>query len=102
MQYGRSWIYAARMPAMVLAGLLSLAASSVAIATSQIEVTIVAELRVQEGPPDSPHYRYVPAERFEEGQELYYTVQIRNTDVEPARDVEVVRPVPANANYVAN
>lgn len=84
-------------------GLLAIAAvGRAATPEPQIEVQVIAELRVAEGPANSPRYRYVSAEHVVEGQELYYTVRVRNVGKTPASNVVVVRPVPDNTVYMAN
>jgi uncharacterized repeat protein (TIGR01451 family) len=92
----RGWVIGACLAA------LCCAAAPVRAEPPKIEVGLVAELRLAEGPAKSPHYRYVPAEHVKEGQVVYYTLNVRNLGVEPAADVVVVRPIPDNTQYVAN
>lgn len=69
---------------------------------AEIQVRVAAEVRLEQGGTRTPRYEYVPAERLGEGQEVCYTVYVRNIDKTPAADVVVIRPIPANTRYVAN
>lgn len=69
---------------------------------AEIDVRVTAEVRVEQGGARRPRHEYVPAERLDEGQEICYTVYVRNTDKAPAAGVAVVRPIPANTRYVAD
>lgn len=44
--------------------------------------------------------RLVPATDISEGQVVYYTLTIRNPGSQPAHDVVVTKPVPANTRYI--
>lgn len=82
---------------------LCLAVISTAFAADSdpIEVTVQAELRVAEREGTVTTYRYVPAAHFDQGQQLYYTVRIRNTGDVAVRDALVVQPIPLHTRYVA-
>jgi len=69
---------------------------------SALEVRVQAELRVTEHDGKLTTYRYVPAKQFPQGQELYYTVRVRNVSASAIRDAEVVQPIPEHTHYVAN
>lgn len=88
----------------ICSGLLALAVMGRAASENspQIDVQVEAELRVAEGPAKSRQYRYVPAMHVAEGQELYYTVYVRNLGKTAASNVVVVRPVPGNTFYLPN
>lgn len=73
-----------------------------AAAGQRPEVRVVAELRIKEGPPQAPTYRYVPAVKVAEGQELHYTVYVRNNAKEALKDYVLELPIPQNTVYVAN
>lgn len=44
--------------------------------------------------------RFVPATDIVEGQVVYYTLAVRNPGSQPAHDVVVTKPVPANTRYI--
>lgn len=73
-----------------------------AAAAPMPEVRIVPQLRIVEGTRQNPSYRYVPAVQVAEGQELFYTVYVRNTGTQPLQDYALVLPIPTNTRYVAN
>lgn len=81
---------------------LLLAAPLGAFAAGSVDVKLIAELRIEEGPANAPQYRYVPATSVREGEEIFYTLQVRNTGAEPATEVEVIRPLPGNTVYMPN
>lgn len=72
-----------------------------AAAESVPEVRIVPELRIEEGPSQKPAYRYVPAVKVAEGQEIYYTIYVRNNGKQPLQDYVLMLPMPQNTRYVA-
>lgn len=65
------------------------------------EVRIVPELRLEEGPRQKQIYRYVPAVKVAEGQEIYYTIYVLNNGKQPLQDYALVLPVPQNTQYIA-
>ena len=67
-----------------------------------VEVSLVAEVRLDVPVPrgNRPVVRLIPAATLEQGQEIFYTVRIRNPSTVPARDVEVVQRIPDNTVYV--
>lgn len=65
-----------------------------------METTLVAEVRVEPPAPDSSGPRFMPARVLKEGQELFYTLRIRNPSTEFARGVVVVQEIPKNTTYV--
>lgn len=70
-------------------------------ADDALEVTLVAEVRQEvQVSPDRKVTRLVPATTLQQGQEIFYTVRIRNPASVPARDVEVVQRIPQNTAYV--
>lgn len=76
---------------------------SVATQADEIETSLVAEVRVEVPAPDNRRIaRLVPATMLQQGQEIFYTVRIRNSGNVPARDVEVVQRIPENTTYVAD
>jgi uncharacterized repeat protein (TIGR01451 family) len=68
----------------------------------QLETELIAEVKVDVSSSDArARARYVPATIVSQGQVVYYTVRIRNSSPEYARDVVVVQRIPANTVYVA-
>lgn len=67
----------------------------------EVETTLVAEVRLEVPTPNGRKLaRLVPATTLHQGQEIFYTVRIRNAAAVPARDVEVVQRIPENTVYV--
>jgi uncharacterized repeat protein (TIGR01451 family) len=62
-------------------------------------VTLRAELRVPQTDGVNT-YRYVPASKVEQGQEIYYTVRITNPGMTPLVAATVVQALPVNTHYV--
>lgn len=78
-----------------------LSCSVVAQANDGLEISLVAEVRQEvEVSPGRRVARLVPAQVLRQGQEIYYTVRIRNTATVPAENVEVVQRIPQNTSYV--
>lgn len=66
-----------------------------------LDIVLVAEVREDiEVSPGRHVARLVPATALRQGQEIFYTVRIRNTTTVPARDVEVIQRIPQNTIYV--
>lgn len=67
----------------------------------EIETTLVAEVRQEIPAPNGRRIaRLMPATTLKQGQEIFYTVRIRNTAAVPVRDVEVTQRIPENTTYV--
>jgi uncharacterized repeat protein (TIGR01451 family) len=70
-------------------------------ATDGLEISLVAEVRQEvEVSPGRRVSRLVPAQVLRQGQEIFYTVRIRNAAATPAQNVEVVQRIPQNTRYV--
>ncbi|MFL6551076.1 MAG: hypothetical protein ACJ8OJ_20465 [Povalibacter sp.] len=68
-----------------------------------LEISLVAEVRQEvELSPGRRVVRLMPAQVLRQGQEIFYTVRIRNTSATPAPNVEVVQRIPQNTSYVSN
>lgn len=66
-----------------------------------VETTLIAEVREPQLLASGKEvHRLVPATTIEQGQVVYYTVRIHNPTPVVARNVTVVRRVPANTVYV--
>lgn len=67
----------------------------------EIETTLVAEVRQEIPAPNGRKLaRLIPAATLHQGQEIFYTVRIRNAGAAAVRDVEVVQRIPENTVYV--
>ncbi|WP_331611009.1 hypothetical protein [Povalibacter sp.] len=83
-------------------GLFALCTTFRATAADEVEVTLVAEVREEVPAPGGRRIvRLVPARTLEQGQEIFYTVRIRNPASVAAKNVEVVQLVPENTHYVS-
>lgn len=70
---------------------------------SPVETTLVAEVRETLETSDGRRIqRYVPAAVVDQGQVVFYTVQVRNPTSVPVRDVVIVQRVPVNTTYVVD
>ena len=74
--------------------------AAVATGSGPLETTITAELLVVEnGPDDREVRRWVPAQRLMAGDEVHYTVRVRNPGEEPVADVVVTKRLPFGVRY---
>lgn len=83
---------------------LCLAASAASRAQDVVplEVVTVAEVLTEvAGPDGETGYRFQPAGAVQQGEELFYTVRIRNSGARPVRRVVVTKPIPSNTIYVS-
>jgi uncharacterized repeat protein (TIGR01451 family) len=66
-----------------------------------VQTELIAEIRETFELPDGRlSQRLVPASLIDQGDVVFYTVQIRNPAAVPARDLAVVQRIPANTTYV--
>jgi uncharacterized repeat protein (TIGR01451 family) len=66
-----------------------------------LEVTAIAEQRVVEPTPNGGTVvRYVPASQVRLGEQVHYTLQVRNVSPAAVADAVVVRALPHNTRYV--
>jgi uncharacterized repeat protein (TIGR01451 family) len=78
-------------------------AAAVADEPSPVQTTLVAEVRESGETNDGRRtQRLIPAVVINQGQVVYYTVQIRNPTSVPVRDVVVIQRIPANTTYVSD
>jgi uncharacterized repeat protein (TIGR01451 family) len=69
----------------------------------QVETTLLAEVReTVQTASGQQIQRLVAAKALTQGQVVYYTVRIHNPTPVMAREVMVVRRIPANTTYVEN
>lgn len=80
-----------------------LAASGAAIATGSdlLETAIDVEKLEAADPPGRPHARFVPVGRLEAGDEVHYTIRVRNPGQKPVTDVQVTKRMPLGLHYLA-
>jgi uncharacterized repeat protein (TIGR01451 family) len=79
------------------------AAPALADEPSPVETTLVAEVReVLETSGGRRLQRYVPAAVVNQGQVVFYTLQVRNPTAVPVRDAVIVQRIPANTTYVVD
>ena len=64
-------------------------------ARTEVQAFVVGERSEGE-----PVRRFVPAERLEAGEEVYYTIRVTNPGTTPVRDVVVTRRLPYGVDYV--
>ena len=77
-------------------------ATGAAIATGSdlLETQIVVEKLEPAEPPERPLPRFVPAGRLEAGDEVHYTVRVRNPTSNPVNDVQVTKRLPFGLHYL--
>jgi uncharacterized repeat protein (TIGR01451 family) len=79
------------------------AANSAATATGSgpLETEIVAERFLLPQSPEEGVARFVSAGRLEAGDEVYYTIRVRNPGKEPVLGAEITKRLPLGMHYVA-
>ena len=90
------------LSAAVLGAEPELTATGAAIATGSdlLETEIVVEKLEPANPPSRPHARFVPAGRLEAGDEVHYTIRVRNPGTNPVNDVQVTKRMPFGLHYL--
>jgi uncharacterized repeat protein (TIGR01451 family) len=74
--------------------------AAVATGSGPLEATITAELLVVDsGPNDTEVRRWVPALRLSAGDEVHYTVRVRNPGETAVSDVVVTKRLPFGVRY---
>ena len=77
-------------------------AAAVATGSGPLETTIVVEtLQVETGPDDREIRHWVPARRLDAGDEVHYTVRVRNPGDQAVTDVVVTKRLPFGVRYQA-
>ena len=67
-----------------------------------LETEIVVEgMATEERANGSEEKRFVEARRLEAGEEIYYTIRVRNPGKEPVTDIVVTKRMPFGVDYVA-
>lgn len=79
-----------------------LTATGAAVATGSdlLETEIVVEKLVPADPPSRPTARFLAAERLEAGDEVHYTILVRNPGKSPVTDAQVTKRMPFGLHYV--
>jgi uncharacterized repeat protein (TIGR01451 family) len=90
------------LSAAALAAEPELTATGAAIATGSdlLETEIVVEKLEPADPPSRPHARFVPAGRLEAGDEVHYTIRVRNPGTNAVNDVQVTKRMPFGLHYL--
>ena len=74
--------------------------AAVATGSGPLETSIAVEiLQVDSGPGDREIRRWAPARRLNAGDELHYTVRVRNPGEAPVSDVVVTKRLPFGVRY---
>jgi uncharacterized repeat protein (TIGR01451 family) len=69
--------------------------------TGPLEAGIVAEkLVVEAGSDGKEHRRFVEARRLQAGEEIHYTIRVRNPGKEPVADIVVTKRMPSGVDYL--
>jgi uncharacterized repeat protein (TIGR01451 family) len=75
--------------------------SLVAVGSGPLETEFVAEkLATKQRADGSTEKRFVEARRLRAGEEVYYTIRVRNPGKEPVQDVVVTKRMPFGVAYV--
>ena len=74
---------------------------AVAIGTGPLVTQIVVEkFEVEERADGATQRRFVPATRLDAGEEVHYTIRVRNPGEEPVLDVVVTKRLPFGLTYI--
>lgn len=78
------------------------AATGAAVATGsdRLETEIVIEKLEPADPPSRPHARFVPPRRLDAGDEVHYTIRVRNPGKNPVTSVQVTKRMPFGLHYI--
>jgi uncharacterized repeat protein (TIGR01451 family) len=101
----REWA-AALLLGLWLAGALAqpeVPADGAAVATGSgaLETEIVVEKLSPANPPTRPVALFVPVGRLEAGDEVHYTIRVRNPGKQPVTDAQVTKRLPVGLHFVA-
>lgn len=102
-----SWARAAALlMGLWLAGALAqpqATADGVAVATGSgtLETEIVVEKLLSANPPTRPFALFAPVGRLEAGDEVHYTIRVRNPGKQPVTDAQVTKRLPVGLHYLA-
>ena len=76
------------------------AGAAVATGSGPLETEIVVERLEPADPPRHPAARFVAAGRLEQGDDVYYTIRVRNPGKEPVSEVQVTKRMPVGLHYL--
>jgi uncharacterized repeat protein (TIGR01451 family) len=79
---------------------MSAAGAAVATGSDLLETEIVVERLDPADPPERPVARFVPAGRLEAGDEVFYTLRVRNPGKDPVLDAQVTKRMPLGLHYL--
>ena len=79
---------------------LTAAGAAIATGSGPLETEIVVEKLQPAEPPTRLHARFVPAGRLEAGDEVHYTIRVRNPGKNPVTDVQVTKRMPFGLHYI--
>jgi uncharacterized repeat protein (TIGR01451 family) len=79
---------------------LSATGAAVATGSDLLETTIAIERLVPPSHPDRGPGRFVQADRLSAGDELHYTIRVRNPGAGAVTDVQVVKRMPDGVQYI--
>lgn len=79
---------------------LSAVGAAVATGSDLLETTIAVERLASSAHPDRGPDRFVQADRLFTGDELHYTIRVRNPGGGVVRDVQVVKRMPDGVQYI--
>lgn len=84
------------------AQLAEVTATGAAVATGSdlLETEIAVERLVVPADPAAGSRRFVVADRLSVGDELHYTIRVRNPGSEPVTDVQVTKRMPQGVQYI--
>lgn len=81
---------------------MTAAGAAIATGSDLLETEIVVEKLLPADPPARPTARFVPAGRLEAGDEVHYTLRVRNPGTNPVTDVQVTKRMPVGLHYLAD
>jgi uncharacterized repeat protein (TIGR01451 family) len=79
---------------------LTAAGAAVATGSDLLETEITVEKLVPADPPARPAARFVPASRLEAGDEVHYTIRLRNPGKNPVTSAQVTKRMPFGMHYL--
>ncbi len=97
---------AALLAGLWLAGALAqsgapLDGAAVATGSGALETEIVVEKLLPAHPPTRPFALFAPVGRLEAGDEVHYTIRVRNPGKQPVTDAQVTKRLPVGLHYLA-
>ena len=75
--------------------------AAVATGSGALETEIVVEKLLPANPPARPFAVFAPVGRLEAGDEVHYTIRVRNPGKQPVTDAQVTKRLPVGLYYLA-